>query len=82
MKIEKRFLNAMEKFWEKNDRLQDYRPFPDIDDRNAYNELPQELRSSLITQGEEYLGYDYPVIRATDFMNFKRTGNRVDLQDL
>ena len=72
----------MEKFWEKNDQLQDYRPFPDIDDRNAYNELPQELRSSLITQGEEYLGYDYPAIRSTDFMNFRRTGNRVDFENL
>ncbi|MDE6926961.1 MAG: heparinase II/III-family protein [Acetatifactor sp.] len=80
--MEKRFLSAVESFWEKNDRLQDYRPFPDIDDREAYNKLPQGLRRSLIAQGEEYLGYDPPVIRATDFMNFKRTGNRVDFENL
>lgn len=80
--MEKRFLNAMENFWKKNNKLQDYLPFPNIDDRQAYNGLPQELRKSLIAQGEEYLGYDYPVIRATDFMNFKRSGNRVDFENL
>lgn len=80
--MEKRFLNAMKDFWEKNDRLQDYRPFPDIDDRNAYDALAPELRTSLIAQGETYLGYDYPAIRATDFMDFKRTGNRVNFENV
>ncbi|MCM1214619.1 MAG: heparinase II/III-family protein [Lachnospiraceae bacterium] len=78
--MEKRFLNAMEHFWEKNDRLRDFRPFPDIDDRKAYEGLPLKLRRDLIEQGEAYLGYGYPVIRATDFMDFKRTGNRVDFE--
>lgn len=80
--MEKRFLNAMKGFWEKNDQLRDYRPFPDIDNRTAYEGLPGKLRNSLISQGEEYLNYNYPVIRATDFMNFKRTGNRVDFENL
>lgn len=80
--MEKRFLKAAEAFWEKNDRLRDYRPFPDIDDRKAYDRLPQSLRSALISQGEQYLDFDYPAIRATDFMSFKRTGNRVDYENI
>lgn len=80
--MEKRFLNTMKAFWENNSRLRDYRPFPDIDDRTAYDSLPQELRNAVISQGEKYLGYEYPVIRATDFMKFKRTGNRVDYENL
>lgn len=80
--MEKRFLNTMKAFWENNSRLRDYRPFPDIDDRTAYDSLPQELRNAVISQGEKYLGYKYPVIRATDFMKFKRTGNRVDYENL
>ena len=72
----------MKAFWENNSRLRDYRPFPDIDDRTAYDSLPQELRNAVISQGEKYLGYKYPVIRATDFMKFKRTGNRVDYENL
>jgi hypothetical protein len=80
--MEKRFLDTMKAFWEKNDRLLEYRPFPDIDDRAAYDSLPQELREAVILQGEGYLGYEYPVIRSTDFMKFKRTGNRVDYENL
>ena len=80
--MDKRFLQKMDKFWTENHRLQDFHPFPDIDDREAYCGLPQELRRTLIQQGEEYLDYDYPVIRATDFMNFKRTGNRIDFENL
>lgn len=72
----------MKAFWENNSRLRDYRPFPDIDDRTAYDSLPQELRNAVISQGEKYLGYEYPVIRATDFMKFKRTGNRVNYENL
>lgn len=80
--MEKRFLNAMEHFWEGNGQLRDYRPFPAIEDRKAYEKLPEELRRTLISQGEAYLGYEYPAIRATDFMNFKRTGNRVAFENL
>lgn len=80
--MEKRFFNEMERFWEGNDRLQDYRPFPTIEDRKAYEGLPLKLRQTLVSQGEACLGYQYPVIRATDFMNFKRTGNRVSFENL
>ncbi len=80
--MEKKFFNTMKAFWDNNSRLRDYRPFPDIDDRKSYENLPAELRRALIAEGEKYLGYEYPVIRATDFMNFKRTGNRVDYEAL
>lgn len=80
--MEKRFLNTMERFWEENDRLLDYRPFPAAEDRAAYEGLPRELRQAVIARGEACLGYEYPVIRATDYMNFKRTGNRVDFEKL
>ena len=50
--MEKRFLDTMKAFWEKNDRLLEYRPFPDIDDRAAYDSLPQELREAVILQGK------------------------------
>lgn len=80
--MEKRFLNAMQHFWEEHDRLRNYQPFPTIEDRNAYEGLPRELRQALVSQGEARLGYQYPVIRATDFMNFRRTGNRVNFENL
>ena len=80
--MEKRFLNTMERFWEGNHQLRDYRPFPTVEDRAAYEGLPRELCRALVSQGEACLGYEYPVIRATDFMDFRRTGNRVDFEKL
>lgn len=85
--MEKRFFKTAQDFFSGNspfgDRsLQDYRPFPDIDDRASYNNLPEKLKKELIAQGESYLGFDYPVIWATDFMKFKRTGNRTDFENI
>lgn len=80
--MEKRFLKAAEAFFSKNGQIKEYHPFPDIDDRAAYDSLPKDLRVSLIARGERCLNYDYPVIRATDFMDFKRTGNRVYFERL
>ncbi len=42
--------------------------------------LPRKLKRNLIALGEKYLGYSFPVIRATDFMVYKRTGNHVDYE--
>lgn len=57
-------------------------PFPAATDREAYETLPAHIKQEIVAEGERYLGYEYPVIRATDFMNFKRTGNRVAYEDL
>lgn len=80
--MEKYFLKAAEAFFTNNGKVREYHPFPDIDDRAAYKNLPRDLRTSLVAQGERYLNFDYPVIRATDFMAFKRTGNRVNFEDI
>ena len=80
--MEKCFLKAAEAFFANNGKVREYHPFPDIDDRAAYENLPKDLRKALVAQGERYLNFDYPVIRATDFMAFKRTGNRVNFEDI
>lgn len=53
-----------------------YQPFPPAKERDAYAALPQNLRTRLIQAGEARLHCAYPVIYATDFMDFSRTGNR------
>lgn len=60
----------------------EFRPFSSAIDREAYHGLPEHIRQEILAEGESYLGYEYPVIRATDFMRFKRTGNRVAFEDL
>lgn len=65
-----------------SESLLPYRPFPSASDRAAYETLPPELRAEVIHTGEQYLNYDYPVLRATDYMRFKRTGNRTAYEDV
>lgn len=80
--MEMRFKEAAEAFLQKGTDLQAFRPFPCITDRAAYAQLPVPLKKKLLAEGEACLGYAYPPIRATDFMAFQRTGNRVDYEDV
>ena len=77
--MERRFTETAKKF---NSTLTDFHPYPTALDRTAYETLPAEVKERVIKEGESYLGYEYPTIRATDFMNFKRTGNRVDFESV
>ncbi len=62
--------------------FREYAPFPGSGDLSAYRELPRKLREEILAEGEKYLGFAYPPILATDYMRFKRTGNRVDFEDV
>ena len=62
--------------------LKPYRPFKTIGDRDFWEGLSEGLKTGLISEGESALNKEYPVIKATDFMAFKRTGNRVAYEDL
>lgn len=67
------FLDTAAKF---GGSLQTYRPFPPAAERQCYEALPTGLKDQLIHAGEARLHCTYPPIRATDFMDFSRTGNR------
>ena len=58
-----------------------FQPYPTASDRTAWTNVPASVRKSLIAKGEEFLHYQYPVLTATDFMDFTRTGNRERYQE-
>lgn len=64
--------------WLKKNRLQDFdfsAPLlPKACERNVWQEA---YDAELIKSAEQYLGFDWPVIKATDFMAFKAEGNRM-----
>lgn len=62
--------------------LQEFEPFPRAGHTESYRTISLALKERILKEGESYLGYQYPSIFATDFMNFKRTGNRVAYEDL
>lgn len=76
------FKNTADKYLEQGGSLQPFLPFPKAGVRTAWETLPEALKRQLISLGEACLHYDYRPIRATDFMAFKRTGNRVDYEDI
>lgn len=50
--------------------------YPSYNDRERWEELSETLRLNTIKTGERYLGYEWPQITATMYLEFTRTGNR------
>jgi len=53
--------------------LKEYRPFPKYGEENP---LTAEQKARMIKAGEEYLGYQWPVALATDYMKYVTEGSR------
>lgn len=50
--------------------------YPAYSDRTAWSNLPEEKRKATIAAGEKYLGYGWPAVLPTMYLEFTRTGNR------
>lgn len=50
--------------------------YPSYSDRKVWEQLPETLRLSTIKEGEKYLGYDWPQIMPTMYLEFTRNGDR------
>lgn len=77
--IEKHFLETAKSF---QGECRPFQPFPRAADREAYEAFPSVLKEQLIHAGEAKLGYEFPVIRATDYMRFKKDGDRAAFEAL
>jgi len=49
---------------------------PDYKNRLFWQSLPAGIRQQYITKAEYYLKYDWPVVKATDYLEFIRSGDR------
>ncbi len=54
----------------------EWRPFPPISDRAAWQALPQAERGRLISLGEEAQKTPLPALSATFYLEYQRNGNR------
>jgi len=50
--------------------------FPDYKNRQFWQSLPENIRQEYITKAEGFLTYNWPVVRATDYLEFIRSGDR------
>jgi len=51
-------------------------PYPRAADRDAWRSLPDKLRLDAVERGEKALPGDWPALRATQFLEYRREGNR------
>lgn len=49
---------------------------PVYKDRKFWEALPADIRKEYISKAESYLSYDWPVVKATDYLEFIRSGDR------
>lgn len=61
--------------------LRDLTPYPKASDRKAWASIDSKARELLIKNGESFLGYDYPYLKASDFLEFSKTGNRTNYEN-
>ncbi len=62
--------------------LNSFNPFPKASDREGWESLPDQLRARYIRNGEKALDFDWPNLPATVYLEFARTGNRSNYQNL
>ena len=49
---------------------------PDYKNRQFWLNIPEKIRKEYIAKAEGYLDYNWPVVKATDYLEFIRSGNR------
>ena len=49
---------------------------PGYKNRDFWQQLPANIRQEYISKAEGYLNYDWPVVKATDYLEYIRSGNR------
>lgn len=50
--------------------------FPNYKSRDFWNNLPAEIRNQYIKEAEEYVNYNWPVVKATEYLEIIRSGER------
>ncbi len=56
-------------------------PYPDYTDRAGWDALLGDMKDYYIKRGEKALKHDWPRIKATDYLEYERSGNRVVMEN-
>lgn len=60
----------------------EFKPYPAYADRTAWNNLPQDIKSSYLAKAKELKDCEWESLPAVRYMDFLRNGNRTRYQDL
>lgn len=59
---------------------QQWVPYPQYNNRKGWDNLLGDSKADVIKEGEKYLNYQWQVIKATDYLEYERSGNREIMQ--
>lgn len=60
---------------------QQWVPYPAYQDRQGWDQFLGSHKDGIIRNGEKYLGFTWKVVKATDYMEYERSGNRRIMED-
>ena len=55
--------------------------YPEYNDRLGWDKLTEEVKDEMIERGEAALDYEWQVVKATDYIEFERSGSREIMQN-
>ncbi len=53
-------------------------PYPAYSDRDGWDSFLGDLKETYIQLGEQYLDYEWKILKATDFLEYERSGARIE----
>ena len=56
--------------------------YPSYYDRASWAQIPEEIRKTTIAEGEKYIGYKWPIVTASMYLEFTRNGDRSVVDNL
>lgn len=56
-------------------------PYPDYSDRAGWDKFLGDYKDEYIRKGESFLDYEWKVVKATDYLEFGRSGNRTIMEN-
>lgn len=54
--------------------------YPDYSDRTGWKQLTAPFYDQLLKEGDKYLDYTWQVVKATDYLEYERSGSRVIME--
>jgi len=62
--------------------IHDWNPYPVFNERDKWNALPEEVKTTILKAGEEALSFKWPALTADLYMQFLGNGNRSNYQGI
>lgn len=60
---------------------QQWVPYPAYQERQGWDQFLGSYKEGIIRNGEKYLGFTWKVVKATDYLEYERSGNRRIMED-